>query len=88
MLSLRRIRQRKRFAERAKAKAATGEEPTGPDQEALEARLRESRLDKEDTLCQASLSPKERAWLRKKHPAEAAYWHLLTDWRPEHLQYV
>ncbi|MFZ3212051.1 MAG: helix-turn-helix transcriptional regulator [Terriglobales bacterium] len=54
----------------------------------LEARLRESRLDREDTLCQSSLSPKERAWLRKKRPAEAAYWHLLTDWRPEHLQYV
>jgi transcriptional regulator with XRE-family HTH domain len=54
----------------------------------LEARLKESRLDKEDTLCQSLLSQREREWLRETRPPEAAYWHLLTDWRPEHLQYV
>ena len=54
----------------------------------LEAQLRESRLDKEDTLCQSSLSHREREWLKEARPEEAAYWHLLTDWRPEHLQYV
>ncbi|MGA3054837.1 MAG: helix-turn-helix transcriptional regulator [Candidatus Korobacteraceae bacterium] len=54
----------------------------------LEARLQESRLDKEDTLCQSLLSQREREWLRETRPPEAAYWHLLTDWRPEHLQYV
>ena len=56
--------------------------------EQLEAQLRESRLDKEDTLCQSSLSQREREWLRETRPAEAEYWHLLTDWRPEHLQYA
>jgi hypothetical protein len=53
----------------------------------LEARLSEGRLDKEDTLCQ-SLSPGEQQWLRETRPQGAAFWHLLTDWRPEHLQYV
>ena len=54
----------------------------------LEQQLSESRLDKEDTLCQSSLSPMERTWLKETRPPEAEYWHLLTDWRPEHLQYA
>lgn len=54
----------------------------------LEAQLKESRLAKEDTLCQSSLSRSERDWLRQTRPPEAAYWNLLTDWRPEHLQYA
>ena len=54
----------------------------------LEAKLREGRLDREDTLCQASLSQGERVWLRQTRPQEAADWHLLTDWKPEHLQYA
>lgn len=56
--------------------------------EGLEEQLRASRLDKEDTLCQSSLSQRERDWLRETRPEEAKNWHLLTDWRPEHLQYV
>lgn len=56
--------------------------------DALETQLKESRLDKEDTLCQSSLSQTERDWLRETRPPDAAYWHLLTDWRPEHLQYA
>lgn len=54
----------------------------------LERELRDSRLDREDTLCQASLSATERKWLRQMRPSSAAEWHLLTDWRPEHLPYV
>ena len=54
----------------------------------LEAELSDSRLDKEDTLCQSSLSPREREWLRETRPADAKYWHLLTDWRAGHLQYA
>jgi transcriptional regulator with XRE-family HTH domain len=54
----------------------------------LEQQLSESRLDKEDTLCQSSLSPMERTWLKETRPPEAEYWHVLTDWRPEHLQYA
>lgn len=53
----------------------------------LETLLSESRLDREDTLCQ-SLSPNEEQWLKETRPQGAAFWHLLTDWRPEHLQYA
>lgn len=54
----------------------------------LEEQLRESRLAKEDTLCQASLSQREREWIKETRPEDAVYWNLLTDWRPEHLQYA
>lgn len=53
----------------------------------LETKLSESRLDKEDTLCQ-SLSSNEQKWIKETRPQGAAFWHLLTDWRPEHLQYA
>jgi transcriptional regulator with XRE-family HTH domain len=54
---------------------------------ALETKLSESRLAKEDTLCQ-TLSAKEQQWLRETRPQSAEFWNLLTDWRPEHLQYA
>ena len=53
----------------------------------LVASLKESRLEKEDTLCQ-KLSMSEKEWLKETRPEEAAFWRLLTDWRPEHLQYA
>ena len=56
--------------------------------DALENKLRASRLAAEDTLCQSALSQAEREWLREARPAEARYWNLLTDWQPEHLQYA
>ena len=56
--------------------------------EQLKNALRNSKLDVEDTLCEESLSPQERNWLRENRPDEAKFWHLLTKWRPEHLQYV
>ena len=56
------------------------------------ARLREnlcqSRLDVEDTLCQSFVSHKEREWLRQARSADAEFWHLLTHWQAEHLQYA
>jgi transcriptional regulator with XRE-family HTH domain len=54
----------------------------------LEEELRQSRLEREDTLCQADMTENEREWLRQTRPQHAAEWHLLTDWRPEHLQYA
>jgi len=50
--------------------------------------LRLSRLDVEDTLGEESLTDAERNWLRANRPEEAKYWHLLTDWRPEFLQFA
>ena len=54
----------------------------------LEQKLDRSRLAAEDTLCQASLLPAEKEWLRVNRPEEAAYWNLLSDWKPEHLRYA
>jgi transcriptional regulator with XRE-family HTH domain len=50
--------------------------------------LRRSRLDIEDTLGQESLTTAERRWLRANRPADAEFWHLLTNWRPEFLQFT
>lgn len=54
----------------------------------LEQDLERSRLAVEDTLCRRSVPPRKRRWLEENRPAEAAHWHLLTDWRPESLRYV
>jgi transcriptional regulator with XRE-family HTH domain len=54
----------------------------------LERELSESRLLTEGTLCQDSLSNRERDSLRENRPEEAKYWNLLTKWRPEHLSYA
>jgi transcriptional regulator with XRE-family HTH domain len=50
--------------------------------------LRHGRLEAEDTLAQESLTQAERDWLRAHRPPEAQAWHVLTDWRPELLQYA
>lgn len=47
-----------------------------------------SRLVREDTLCQDSLSGAERRWLRRERPAEARHWNLLTDLDAERLPYA
>src|SRR5215469_11291871 len=54
----------------------------------LEKELSESRLAKEETLCQEnSLTTREKDWLRDNRSEEARYWNLLTRWRSEHLAY-
>jgi len=50
--------------------------------------LERSRLVKEDTLCQDSLTQAERKWLRANRPAEAAHWNLLTDMKAENLPHA
>lgn len=50
--------------------------------------LRASRLDIEDTFGQGALTERERDWLRAHRPPEARFWHLLTNWQPEFLQYT
>ena len=54
----------------------------------LKSELVTGRLAGEDTLCQSWLSQSERNWLRTARRPEAEFWNLLTDWRPEHLQYA
>ena len=50
--------------------------------------LEESRLVREDTFVKRVNTDVEREWLRKNRSEEAKHWNLLTNWRPEHLQYV
>jgi transcriptional regulator with XRE-family HTH domain len=50
--------------------------------------LDHTRLAREDTLCQRSLSEAERRWLRQERPADARHWNLLTDLDVEHLPYA
>lgn len=50
--------------------------------------LRKSRLVEEQTFGQSSVTEAEKQWLRENRPEEARYWNLLTDWKPEFLQYV
>lgn len=53
-----------------------------------EAALARSRLLLEDTLCHNSLTAVERRWLDSARSKEAKYWRLLTDLKPEHLEYA
>jgi transcriptional regulator with XRE-family HTH domain len=50
--------------------------------------LEESRLVREDTFVKRVSTDVEREWLRRNRSEEAKHWNLLTNWRPEHLQYV
>lgn len=54
----------------------------------LEARLDRSRLAREDTLCNASLSDSERRWLENNRSPEARHWNVLTDWTADHVRYA
>ncbi len=56
--------------------------------EELGKMLEESRLVREDTFLKRVNTDVEREWLRQNRSAEAKYWNLLTNWRPEHLQYA
>ena len=54
----------------------------------LSEALRLSRLDVEDTLGQQSLTETERNWFRANRPEDANYWHMLTNWRAEFIQFI
>jgi hypothetical protein len=54
----------------------------------VEATLDRSRLAREDSFPRPPRNVAERAWLMQNRPEEAAHWNLLSDLRPEHLQYA
>jgi transcriptional regulator with XRE-family HTH domain len=54
----------------------------------LENLLEDSRLAKEDAFYRQPRTESEREWLRKNRTEDAVHWNLLTDLRPEHLQYA
>ena len=53
----------------------------------LRTMLEKSRLAREDTFLKPVNTEVEREWLRENRSDEARHWNLLTNWRPEHLQY-
>jgi len=54
----------------------------------LESLLDESRLAKEDAFYRPPRTESEREWLRKNRTEDAVHWNMLTEMRPEHLQYA
>ena len=52
------------------------------------AALERSRLAREDTLSNESMTQAERKWLRRNRPSKARHWNLLTDLDVRHLDYV
>jgi transcriptional regulator with XRE-family HTH domain len=54
----------------------------------LENVLSEGRLERETTFGKGVLSEAEQQWVRKNRTSDAEQWHVLTTWRPEHLQYA
>jgi len=54
----------------------------------LEATLNTSRLANEDAFYRPPRTDGEREWLLQNRSDAARHWNLLTDLRPEHLQYV
>jgi transcriptional regulator with XRE-family HTH domain len=54
----------------------------------LENLLDDSRLAKEDAFYRSPRTEGEKEWLRQNRTEDAVHWNLLTDMRPEHLQYA
>ena len=52
------------------------------------AQIERSRLAREDTLSNDSMTQAERKWLRRNRPLKARHWNLLTDLDVKHLAYV
>jgi hypothetical protein len=53
----------------------------------LESLLDRSRLAREDYFYRPPRNDRERQWLAQNRPEAAQHWNLLSDLRPEHLQY-
>lgn len=54
----------------------------------LEGKLDKSRLVREDTLGKPPQTATEREWVMQNRTPEAEHWNVMTDWHPEHFQYV
>ncbi|MGQ0542396.1 MAG: helix-turn-helix domain-containing protein [Blastocatellia bacterium] len=51
----------------------------------VEAKLESSKLEREETLCNETMTRAEREWLNVQRPETAKHWNLLTDLSPQHL---
>ncbi len=54
----------------------------------LESHLERSRLVRQDTFCNESMTQAEKKWLQSQASPQAQHWNLLSDLRPEHLTHV
>jgi len=54
----------------------------------FQIQLDDSRLAKEDYFYRPPRTESESQWLRMNRTEEAVHWNLLTDMKPEHLQYA
>ena len=52
-----------------------------------ETHLKPSKLFREGTLCNETMTGAERRWLATERPAAAEQWNLLTDLSPDQLDY-
>lgn len=52
-----------------------------------ESELERSKLVREETLCNETMTNAERNWLQTERPEAARQWHLLTGLAPHHLRY-
>lgn len=53
--------------------------------ETVEAKLESSKLEREETLCNETMTRAEREWLEAQRPETAKHWNLLTDLSPQYL---
>lgn len=53
-----------------------------------ESMLQNSRLLKEDILAGGKLTETEKRWIRQNRLPEAEFWNVLSDLKPEHLNYI
>jgi len=54
----------------------------------LEKALNDSKLAKEDAFYRPPRTESEKTWLKQNRTSDAAHWNLLTDMKPEQLQYA
>ena len=54
----------------------------------LRSKLDESRLVKQDVFYRPPQTEGEKQWLVRNRSQEAVHWNLLTDLKPEQLQYA
>ncbi|CAN5349048.1 hypothetical protein BH10ACI3_BH10ACI3_14610 [soil metagenome] len=64
-----------------------GDDKTAKRLNKVELTLEPSRLEREDTLCNETMTNAERKWLAAERPESAKRWHLLTDLSPRYLNH-
>ena len=55
--------------------------------ERQEKELKHDKLEREETLCNETMTNAERNWLQTQRPDAAKQWNLLTGLLPQHLRY-